>query len=191
MTLSSPQGHVWRGRKDLKNQTHAMTFQHFCFCYYTRTPPAPTPVSIVYTTTVQKLFESVSKKDRSEMIILCTTSKLGLGHFARQCWMVPLEDIPRQEWGSSQQLLITLHHQKAAFFFGQVMDMTLFLGHHVTSQPLFVIVADEWEQNTGELHHIGSVQRWEGKTNTHWLYILHNIMTSVLAMFVTGHKLYT
>lgn len=36
--------------------------------------PTPTPIPIVYTTTVRELFESVSKKDRSVMIILCTAN---------------------------------------------------------------------------------------------------------------------
>lgn len=135
MTLSSPQGPFWRGRKDLKNQTHDMTFQHFCFCCYTWNSSTSTPIPIVYTTTIQELFEYVSKKDRSESIILCTTSKLGLCHFAQQCWMAPLNvhQIPSWEKGNSRQLLITIHHHKMPFWPSGGYDAVPRLLCHVTS----------------------------------------------------------
>lgn len=114
-------------------------------------------------------------------------------HFAQQCQTAPLEvpQIPSRERVRSRQLLITLHRQKVAFFQpSDGYDAVPRLPCHIT-RPLFVILADEWEQNTGEIHHVGLGKRWEGKTNTHWFYILCNIVTSVLLMFVTGNKLYT
>lgn len=72
-----------------------------------------------------------------------------------------------------RQLLVTL----GFFQSGDGYDVGSWSPCHITL-PSFVIVADE-------LHHVDKAKRWEGKNNTHWF---HNIVTSVLSVFVPGNK---